>query len=453
MSNGKALILAVSALALAAVIPLCWHMPATGQRQAQVNLAGQNQTSLEDGHRCPGCNVVLLTLDTTRKEHLGCYGYAHNTTPNIDSLALKSTVLTRMMSSAPITLPSHASILTSLYPFQFGVRDNWLEALGDNVETLPEILNSSGFRTGAFVGSFVLDRRFNLDQGFGTYDDKMTLVKKKSDKHPIGQIDEPFERRGSDVTDAAIKWLNETHTSQFFLWVHYFDPHLPYSPPDGYALMFPSQTPEYDGEIRYVDDQIGRLYKFIEGKGMLNNTLIIVVADHGEGLRDHGEVGHGKMLMDTTINVPAILFNPRDPREKRIDRITETVDIAPTILDILGAPPGKCMQGRSIYRPDASEPGRAAYSETFFGLREGEVSKTSLRTEKYRYVRQSDGKEQLFDLAVGPAENAMLWGDFPRMRRAIDRFINSRRDCLAYPVYTGFDENAYDKLKALGYVA
>src|SRR5712691_7019126 len=219
----------------------------------------------------PPLNVILITLDTTRADHLGCYG-SQNSTPAIDRVARDGVRFEQVDSVVPLTLPSHATILTGLLPQRHGLRTNGSGTLRLSIDTLATVFSRRGFRTGAFVGSFVLDRRFGLGRGFGAYDDAVS-------RDPgSGSASLDAERPAGAVADVALAWLRETGTRPYFAWIHFYYPHAPYAPPQPYP-----QT--YDGEIAYVDAQVGRLLAAIDR----NKTIITIVADHGEGLGEHGE--------------------------------------------------------------------------------------------------------------------------------------------------------------------
>ncbi|MFC2158560.1 sulfatase, partial [Acidobacteriota bacterium] len=243
-------------------------------------------------------NVLLITLDTTRADRLGCYGYSKAKTPFLDFLAQNGVRFSNAYCQVPLTLPSHCSILTGTYPTFHNVHNNGTYSLDPSHLTMTEVLQSKDFQTGAFLASFSVDSRFGLDQGFDLYDDNF------QEGSPFKAVNS--ERTAEDVYSRFSAWLDEFHTQQFFSWVHFFDPHLPYRPPDSYAIDF-SENP-YDGEIAYMDSYIGAVIKKLRDKNILGKTLIIIAGDHGEGLGDKVETGHGIFLYDNVMRVPLIFY-------------------------------------------------------------------------------------------------------------------------------------------------
>jgi arylsulfatase A-like enzyme len=274
----------------------------------------------------PYFNVLLITLDTTRADHLGCYGYKPAKTPNLDRLAQEGVRFTRAYCPAPLTLPSHASIMTGLYPVTHGVRNNGHD-LPSGIRTLAEILKGRGYSTAAFVSFFSVDSRFGLDRGFDVYDDTF-------------RSESPFktqnaERRAEETFAGFSRWLETNGKNRFFGWVHYYDPHLPYDPPSPYKEEFDGDP--YDGEIAYMDRYVGAVLDRLKEQGVLERTIVVIAGDHGEGLGDKVELGHGIFLYEETLRVPFILHNPAVfPRSQLIESQVRLVDVAPTILETIG---------------------------------------------------------------------------------------------------------------------
>ena len=253
---------------------------------------------------CSGCNVLLITIDTLRSDRVGAFGGPANLTPTLDRLAASGLRFTRAYSSAPLTLPSHTSILTAVSPPVHGIRTNGLFRLGANLPTLATVLKAAGYRTGAFVGAFVLDARFGLNRGFDVYDDRY------GEKHAGGDTDDA-ERRAEEVIKPATAWIlgNTNPKSQIpnpFAWVHLYDPHEPYRAPEPYA----SQHAPYDAEVAYTDAMVGRMLADLEAAHRLDRTLVVVAADHGESLGEHGERSHGVFAHEPTLRVPWIMAGP-----------------------------------------------------------------------------------------------------------------------------------------------
>ena len=244
-------------------------------------------------------SILLITTDTTRADALGCYGGPDWATPHLDQLAAEGIQFQQAHSVAPVTLPSHSSMMTGLYPYQHGVRDNSTFVLPLSAVTLAEVLQAEGYRTSAVVASYVLNASFGLGQGFDHY----------SGVQSSGSMQGEDQRSAEQVTDEAIEFLHQQPADQpFFLWVHYFDPHMPYAAPAAWAERFPGAP--YDAEIAYMDAQIGRLHEGLAAEELRDETLIAVVADHGEGLGDHGEATHAMLIYDSVMRVPMLLSAP-----------------------------------------------------------------------------------------------------------------------------------------------
>jgi choline-sulfatase len=327
-------------------------------------------------------HVLLVTIDTLRADHLGCYGDKGAETPVLDGLAAGGTRFAVAVAHVPLTTPSHASILTGLTPLRHGIRDNGGFALPEGIPTLATLLHGAGYRTAAFVSGFPLDRRFGLGRGFDTYDDRL----------PYG--DDPrraayVERRADATTEAALHWLAGVATDQappWLLWVHYFDPHAPYEPPGELAARF-AQRP-YDGEIAFVDRQLGRLLRGLEEKGLAARTLVLVTSDHGESLGEHGEETHGVFIYDSTVRVPWIMSGPGVPRGRVATTVARGIDVTPTLLDLAGQPVPASMEGRSLKKATALPlPDAPAYLESeFTRLQLGWAPLRAWRTATWKFI-------------------------------------------------------------------
>ena len=335
------------------------------QRSAALRAAALLATALmlvACGGEAP-LNVVLITLDTTRADHLGCYGHESIETPHIDRLAAAGSLYERCYTPVPITLPSHLSILTGTYPAYHGVHENAGFYVAPELVTLPEVLHREGYATAAFVGSFPLDSQTGLDQGFDLYDDNYPSSL-EAGKHPSlqGFFD---ERPAADVVRPALEWLAD-RDGPYFLWTHFFDAHQPLIPPSPFRERYANAL--YDGEIAAVDEAIGRLLSRLEERGDLDRTVIILTADHGEGLGEHGELTHALLLHSSTVRVPLVIRDPRDLTARRITAPVATVDILPTLLDRLGLEIPRAVQGDLLPRSDdESTPRRSILSETLYG--------------------------------------------------------------------------------------
>jgi choline-sulfatase len=341
-------------------------------------------------------SILLVTLDTTRADHLGCYGANFAATPNLDKLARKGVRFEEAISPAPLTLPSHASLLTGMVPRRHGVRNNALFRLGPEPELLASVLGRHGYSTAAFVSSVVLDRITGLDRGFDRYDDTLRIGPRESFDYQ--------ERAAIQTNDAVFRHLDELD-EPFFLWVHYFDPHLPYVPPDPYRGRFPDRP--YDGEIAFMDEQFGRLLGAVRKKK--TSLLVVVAGDHGESLGEHGEDAHGLFVYQATQRVPLIIAGPGVPRGKVVTARTGLVDVAPTLLDLLGLPPLSDVDGESVVplMRGKSLPPRAYELESLFpSYAYGWAPLHGLINGNYKYIQAP--RSELYRLSSDPNETRDL---------------------------------------------
>src|SRR6185295_3326573 len=250
--------------------------------------------------QAPPPNVLLITLDTVRADRIGAYGYANAATPALDRLAREGIRFADATTQAPLTAPAHAALLTGLYPARIGVRDNATTPVPDAVTTAAEAFKSRGYRTGGFVGAFILTAPYGFAQGFDTFDADFPGF---SDALKL-----QVQRRGDAVVDRALQWLEGAAAQPFFGWVHLYDAHAPYDAPAPFGARF--KTSPYDGEIAYVDACVGRLITALERTGRLDRTIVAVVADHGESLGEHGEQEHGMFLYEAALRIPWIMRLP-----------------------------------------------------------------------------------------------------------------------------------------------
>jgi choline-sulfatase len=348
-----------------------------------------------------GFNLLVVTLDTTRADRLGCYGRAGGTTPHLDALAARGLRFAHAVTVAPVTLPSHATIFTGLIPPRHGVRINSEDRLDASQVTLAEALSAKGYETAAFVSSFVLDARFGLDQGFATYDDRVATATGAAFAQGTN------ERAGPATTDAALAWLGRRDAKRpFFAWVHYFDAHAPYAPPAPFAARFPEAP--YDGEIAAVDAEVGRLLEALDRAGLRERTLVVVVGDHGESLGQHGEATHGHFVYRSVMDVPFIVANPRlVPVPAVVDGgVVSTADVTPTVLDLLGAKDDRARDGVSLAaeRPDRR---RTVYMETLVPFLDfGWSPLFGFRRLSDSYVLAP--RPEYYDLVADPGESTNL---------------------------------------------
>jgi len=406
--------------------------------------------------RLPSSNVLIVTLDTTRADRIGCYGYEMARTPVLDRLASEGVLFKRCYSPAPVTLAAHASLFTGLYPLTHGVHDNGIYRLEEQSLTLAEILNRAGFKTAAFIGAYVLASRFGLAQGFDHYDERFSPEESRSAVFIV-------ERRADKVTDAAIEWLKKRRNRRpFAIWLHYFDPHAPYAPPSPYDSIF-SLSP-YDGEIAFTDRELGRFLSFLKSSGEYDNTLILVVGDHGEALGEHGEPTHGIFLYNCTIRVPFILRLPGGTGAgMKIEHNVSLVDLVPTVLDYFDLDVPEGVQGKSLLGfvtggiEGEAFLKRELYLET--RLPENTFGWHSLEGMVFGGEKYIEAPEpELYDLRLDPGEEKNLAAlDTLRLRRTANRYrlfkrtLAERRAQLSGRV--ALDAESAQRLRALGYIS
>ena len=402
-------------------------------------------------------NVVLITVDTVRADHVGCYGDKNIQTPTIDALAADGILYEHAIAQVPLTWPSHTAIMTGTYPFQNGVQDFTGQPLDPKFQTLAQAMKRNGYATGAVVSSFVLDRTWGLGRGFDFYDDAFSA--KQFETSDLGLV----QRRASESVDHALKWLKRVSAAgaakPFFFWLHLYDPHSPYDPPPPFAEEYKSHP--YDGEIAYADAQLGRLIEWLKASGRYQKTLVIFVSDHGESLGEHGEREHGFFLYDATTRVPLIVKLPRSASGGiRITAAAETVDIAPTILRELGIRDdiSKQLQGQPLpLHRNEGDSGRAAYSETFYPFSSfGWSPLHSLQNERYEYIEAP--KPELYDLQADPSESHNIVSTQTAMATVMKEALAARMakktvEASSVGSSAELSPDAVEKLRALGYMA
>jgi arylsulfatase A-like enzyme/Tfp pilus assembly protein PilF len=393
-------------------------------------------------------NIVLVTIDTLRADHLPAYGYRQIKTPNLDQIASQSLLFENAIAQIPMTLPSHASILTGLLPIAHGIHDNAGYVLNPKINTLAEILKSNGYKTAAFVSSFILDSQFGLSQGFDYYSDSFTLARAGA------QVDNTDVSRRAEATEAEVDtWLKEKQTTPFFLWVHYYDPHDPYDPPEPYKHEYGSSL--YDGEIAYVDHVLGDLITSLRRYQNMNQTILIIAGDHGEGLGEHKERTHSLFLYRATQHVPLLMRVP-ELKPRRIAGVVSLIDIAPTILEWSGIPVTSDMQGKSLIPliEGKEKSSRVAYSESMFAeLHYGWSPLRSVTTADYKFIEAP--KAELYDQKTDTAEVRNIFNEKSNessmLRNQLNQIIRTgTREASTKPQQVDFETE--EKLKALGYI-
>ncbi len=396
-------------------------------------------------------NLLLVTIDTLRADHLGCYGSERVRTPHLDALAARGTRFRHVIAPVPLTLPSHASILTGVYPLHHGIRDNTGFILAPEQVTLAEILSSLGWETGAFVGSFVLDARFGLNQGFDRYASDFDLS--GLDTIAPGLI----QKRAGEVKAAAVDWLRRRpHPERpFFAWVHFYDPHAPYDPPGEFARTYAPHL--YGGEVAYVDQVVGELLDDLKALGRDQDTIVIVTGDHGESLGEHGEKTHGFFIYEATQAVPLIWFTPGADGGRVVETPVRLIDIAPTILQQLGLRVPASMQGTGLLRAlMGREPAASpAYAESYYPrLQFGWSELRSLYRPPYKYIEAPE--PELYDLSRDPGETRNLYSSQQSLGRSLRQELMEliqRYSAGAAGPSRQLDAETAAALASLGYVS
>ncbi len=447
---------AVVAAALVAGAVLTLHFLTGGGSvvpHARQRLAAQAPTSAP--RRTPAAvNVVLITLDTVRTDRLSCYGSTRVDTPNIDAFAAEGVRFTNAASTVPFTLPAHSSIMTGLYPPGHGVRENVGYVLDERFPTLAELLGKAGWATAGFVSAFVLDGRWGIGRGFDRYFDDFNLQEMETPNMSSVQRD------GAETEAEAVRWLDHRPPDRpFFLWLHLYDAHEPYTPPEPFKSTYEGRP--YDGEVAYTDALVGRFRQALEDRGLLDHSLIVLTSDHGEGLGDHGEMFHGFFVYDTTIHAALIVKPPAGGSAGRVvNRAVSHVDVLPTILDLVGLPVPEDVQGRSLVPLISGEDvawDRPVYSESLYPLLHyGWAPLRALRTDRFKLIDAP--RQELYDLARDPAEQQNLDQEEPNRANNLTAALGDLRRRIESgerPTRTGpkMDERTLAQLRALGYMA
>jgi len=424
-------------------------------------------------------NLLIIIIDTLRADHVGSYGYYRDTTPNIDALAVNGTLFENAYSQISATVPSHAAIMTSVYPWKLGVFNNQM-TLKDDATTLAEILQGKGYATGAVIGNGTLVSEHGLAQGCAFYDDAMP-VKEPNREH--------YQKTPEQTSKSAIQWLKkQKHGQPFFLWINYMDPHGPYTPAPPYNSRFKPvdrgrkieksasnleryriplyqvldgqndvdyYISQYDGEIRMTDEWIGTLIQGLKDLGFFENTIVVVLSDHGESLGEHGwYFCHGNLASQEQIRIPLIMRYPKSiPKNNRIAQPVESIDIMPTLLDLLGLPKPETVDGKTLLPMMIKEKAQMVTIYSTSALLDGKKITTAVMRGEWKMIRSEDGKEELFNLMQDPNEDVNLLGKYPeiedKLRLLLDgqfagiHFVQENRE---------MDPEKAKRLKSLGYI-
>jgi arylsulfatase A-like enzyme/Tfp pilus assembly protein PilF len=395
-------------------------------------------------------NLLLITVDTLRADHVGAYGATTGATPALDALAAAGVRFDQVQTAVPLTAPSHATILTGQYPPAHGVRGNVVFTLGSTYPTIATLLKRQGYRTGAFVGAYPVAAAFGFNQGFDTFDEEF---------HEAIQGEPGAERRANEVADSALRWLDTAAAADrrpFFAWLHFYDPHAPYSPPPPYRDRFAGRP--YDGEIAFTDAQIARITDWLRASGHDADTIVVLVADHGEGLGDHHELMHAVLVYQSTMRVPLIVSGPGVPRGVVVTSRAATIDLLPTAMSLLGFPADRALLGRDLQplmtaHRVASDP---LYGESLFGrLNCHWASLRSWVKDDWKLIVGS--QPELYNLAEDPGETHDLAATnsdrvkrmTEELQRALQRIAPEGDRAQPNPASAEQEE----RLRSLGYTA
>lgn len=395
--------------------------------------------------------VILISLDTTRWDVVSSYGAREINSPNLDAFGRGNIVFERAYAPMPVTLPSHASMLTGLEPPAHGVLDNAWYSLADEHLTLAEVLRANGFNTGAFVSALVMESRFGLAQGFDTYDDDF-----------VGDI-LTGERRGDLTTKRALQWLESHASERNFLFLHLFDPHAPYSAPEPFGSTIresyqgaPRFIQDYVGEVAFADSCVGLVLEKLKELGLYEDSLVCITADHGESLGDHGELTHGFFIYSSTIQVPLMLKVPGTSKPSRVRKPVGIVDIFPTILSVLGISFEHQIQGHdlsvSLRSGGGLDPGRALFSMSLEPRKYGGSSLLGIIVGDFKYIQTT--RPELYDLSRDAGEKGNILEKAPQRARALRARLGEVLDAAKAERYDTSDLDEVDarRLESLGYV-
>jgi choline-sulfatase len=380
-------------------------------------------------------NILLITIDTIRPDYVSCYG-GSNSTPHIDSIAKSGILFENTYSSVPLTFPSHTSILSGLFPSSHGMHNNGLEILSRQDILIGSQLKKYGYQTGAVVSSFVLDRKFGLEKSFDVYDDSM-------ERKPGLFSNFEVERPGNEVTNHGIKILENFTVNPWFLWLHYYDPHTPHSPPAPYV--------GYGGEIQFVDSQIGKIFDWLKANDKNKNLVIAIIGDHGESLGEHGEETHGFFTYNSTLRIPFVLTFPGAPANLHVTENTASVDLVPTLLDLIGFSDPISRDGESILPfLNGMKRHRDIYFESRYPELFGWNGLQGLVREDWKLI--STTRSELYNLKNDPKEKQNLFSQNQNVSTKLKEELSVRYAKSNETQHIAPDAETLEKLRSLGYV-
>ncbi len=430
----KAVLIITTALAAAAVFIFMSRDPGLKQLRGHKNF-----------------NVILITIDTLRADRLGCYGFVPDVTPTMNKMAAAGVRFENCIAQTPLTLPSHTTILTGTLPMHHGVRDNGGFVVPPQLETMAEIFKSAGYRTAAFVSAYVLDSKWGLNQGFDYYFDRFDLG--RFEKISLGEV----QRRAEETIDEALAWLEKNKSQKFFAWIHLYDPHTPYEPPEPFKSRFADRP--YLGEIAYTDSQLARFWNYLEKEKLLENLFLVLTSDHGESLGEHGEMTHGFFVYQGAIHVPLIFITPFEKFQgQTYSGVVTLTDIMPTLLEMTGLAIPPEVQGLSLiryFRGSQKAKDRLAYAETFYPrYHYGWSELRSFQNNRYKLIIAP--VPELYDLKLDPGEQKNLVylekKVYEQLTRLAEDFEKKAGEKAIEPDFTTVDEETREKLAALGYL-
>jgi arylsulfatase A-like enzyme/Tfp pilus assembly protein PilF len=393
-------------------------------------------------------NIIIISIDTCRADYLSCYGYPRPTTPNIDQVAREGILFENVISPIPVTLPAHSSMLTGTIPPYHGVHNNIHYKLAESNITLPEILKPHGFNTAAIVSAYVLDSQFGMSQGFDYYHDEFVEIQ----RNVFGS-----ERQGHETTRFALEWLDQNQEENFFLFLHYYDPHHKYNPPEPFATEYKDNP--YAGEIAFVDHCIGQVIEKLKKLNLYDSSLIIVAGDHGEMLGEHGEEEHTYFIYQSAIKVPLIFKLPGQSKTGKVKNLVGLIDVVPTICGLLGIEIPAQVQGEDLSfcmgQKQSPNQERYLYCESLVPTRFKANSLLGVVADGWKFIQTT--RPELYDLKMDPAETKNLIDEQPQRARFLQEHLQQMLEQAVRKASPdsrlNLDAQAIKRLQSLGYVA